>query len=140
MRTRAEAALALFFFALAACGKSTQGTAPTESAPSATATATTPPAMTENPTTQTEAGLPVGLFGGEPRPADAGEPRSAVLEKAREAALEGRSAEVRKLLETKVRGGHASIDEARLVRASCKNMGDVACKEDIEKKYPSLAR
>lgn len=135
---------------LAGCGRSGQsGTAPTESPPStiATATVTTPPALTEQPATQADASLPVGLIDNEPRPADAGRsadggvgPGSTNLERAREAMLAGRPAEVRQLLETKVRGGRATVDEARLVRAACKQMGDNACKDAIDAKYPALRR
>ncbi len=58
------------------------------------------------------------------------------LEKAKEAALEGRSSEVRRLLETRVRGGHASPEEVQLVRKACSVPFDKACVEDVKSKYP----
>lgn len=136
---------AISFVVLVACGKSTQDTASTESAPSATSIPTAPPAMTEEPRTEKgDGGMPLGLFGGDGSAADAGAdaraPRGADLQKAEEATLEGRAAEVRRLLETKVRSGHATTDEARLVRAACKKMGDSACRDDIDAKYPTLKR
>jgi pSer/pThr/pTyr-binding forkhead associated (FHA) protein len=57
------------------------------------------------------------------------------LEKARLAALDGRPGEVRALLEARVHGGHASSEEVRLVREACKELGDMACLDDIKKKY-----
>lgn len=61
---------------------------------------------------------------------------SSVVDRAREAALRGEPAAVRQLLETKVRSGHGSLEEARLVREACKQMGDTACKNDVKAKYP----
>jgi hypothetical protein len=58
------------------------------------------------------------------------------LEKAIEAAAEGRSADVRRLLEAKVRAGHGSEQEVRLVRKACSVPFDKACVEDIKAKYP----
>ena len=58
------------------------------------------------------------------------------FERANEAAKEGRSGEVRKLLESKVRGGHGSPDEVRLVKAACGAPFDKACIDDIKQKYP----
>ena len=59
-----------------------------------------------------------------------------VMAQAIEASKEGRSAEVRRLLEAKVRNGHANGDEVRLVREACKNPYDKACVDDIKLKYP----
>jgi pSer/pThr/pTyr-binding forkhead associated (FHA) protein len=59
-----------------------------------------------------------------------------LLEKAAEAAAEGRSADVRRYLEAKVRAGHGSPDEVRLVRKACSSPFDKACVEDIKAKYP----
>jgi hypothetical protein len=59
-----------------------------------------------------------------------------VLDKASEAALDGRSADVRRLLEAKVRAGHGSPDEVRLVRRACSSPFDKACIDDIKAKYP----
>jgi pSer/pThr/pTyr-binding forkhead associated (FHA) protein len=87
-----------------------------------TATATAPttttatPAVTTTPTTKPPSG-------------------PSTLDKAIEASKEGRSADVRRLLEGKVRGGHASSDEVRLVVAACKSPYDKACLDDIKAKY-----
>ena len=62
--------------------------------------------------------------------------QSPAFAKAVEASKEGRSAEVRRLLEAKVRSGHASGDEVRLVREACKNPYDKVCIDDIKSKYP----
>ena len=43
---------------------------------------------------------------------------------------------VRSILEKSVMGGHASLEEARLLRAACKQMGDVACSDAVKVKYP----
>ena len=59
-------------------------------------------------------------------------------ERAREAALRNEPAAVRNLLETRVRGGHGTLDEANLVRQACKQMSDRVCSDDIKSKYPSL--
>ncbi len=59
-----------------------------------------------------------------------------LLEKATEAAGEGRSADVRRYLEAKVRAGHGSPEEVRLVRKACSSPFDKACVEDIKSKYP----
>lgn len=59
-----------------------------------------------------------------------------VLEKANEAAADGRPAEVRRLLESKVRSGHGSPDEVRLVRKACSVPYDKLCVDDIKAKYP----
>jgi hypothetical protein len=58
------------------------------------------------------------------------------LERAIEAAAEGRSADVRRLLEAKVRAGHGTADEVRLVRKACSSPYDKACIDDIKSKYP----
>ena len=58
------------------------------------------------------------------------------LEKASEAAKEGRSGEVRRLLEARVRAGHGSPEEARLVKAACAAPFDKACIDDVRAKYP----
>jgi len=57
------------------------------------------------------------------------------LERARQAALEGRSGEVRSLLEKTVRAGHGTSEEVRLVRGACQAQSDMACIEDIRNKY-----
>jgi len=59
-----------------------------------------------------------------------------LLEKANEAAAEGRSADVRRFLEQKVRAGHGSPEEVRLVRKACSSPFDKACVDDIKSKYP----
>ena len=60
---------------------------------------------------------------------------TSLLEKATEAAAEGRSADVRRLLEAKVRSGHGSVEEMRLVRKACSSPPDKACLADIKAKY-----
>lgn len=62
-------------------------------------------------------------------------PTPSVLDRARTAALEGRPGEVRSLLEARVRSGHATPDEVKLVRGACQAQGDIACVDDIRKKY-----
>lgn len=59
-----------------------------------------------------------------------------LLERANEAATEGRPGEVRRLLEGKVRSGRGTPDEVRLVRKACSVPFDRACVEDIKAKYP----
>jgi hypothetical protein len=66
----------------------------------------------------------------------AGRRPPSTYERAVEAAKQGNAAEVRRLLEAKVRGGHASLDEARLVLEACRSQGDTACRDDIKARYP----
>lgn len=94
----------------------TQRPTPTSHTTVTNATATPPP--TPPPTTP-------------PKP-----PSANAFEKAREAAMNGNPAEVRKLLEGRVMSGHASAEEARLLRAACKQMGDIACADAVKAKYP----
>jgi pSer/pThr/pTyr-binding forkhead associated (FHA) protein len=61
-----------------------------------------------------------------------------VFGRAADAGLHGDAATVRQLLEQKVRAGHASAQEAVLVREACKAMKDRVCREDVEAKYPNL--
>src|SRR5690606_31419712 len=60
---------------------------------------------------------------------------STAYDRAQKAVLEGRPAEARQLLEGKVRSGHGSPDEVRLLKALCKSPPDPACLEDIRSKY-----
>jgi len=62
-----------------------------------------------------------------------------IMDQATDAAKEGRPQDVRRLLEPAVRSGKASLQAARLVREACKAQGDMACKADIDTKYPQLA-
>ncbi len=55
------------------------------------------------------------------------------LERARAAALDGRPADVRQLLERNVRAGHGSAEEVRLVKGACQAQGDMACIEELRK-------
>jgi pSer/pThr/pTyr-binding forkhead associated (FHA) protein len=87
---------------------------------SPTATTTATPAVTAPPATAT-----VKPVGGQ-----------SLLDKANEAAAEGRSADVRRFLEAKVRAGHGSPEEVRLVRKACSSPFDKACVDDIKAKYP----
>lgn len=59
------------------------------------------------------------------------------IERARKAALDGQPAVVRSILEKSVMSGHATQEEARLLKAACKQMGDTACAEAVRNKYPS---
>jgi ABC transport system ATP-binding/permease protein len=93
---------------------------PTPTSHTTVTNATTPPPPTTPPTTP-------------PKPPAGGTP----LERAQKAALDGQPAAVRNILETRVMSGHASPEEARLLRAACKQMGDVACAEAVRAKYPS---
>jgi pSer/pThr/pTyr-binding forkhead associated (FHA) protein len=88
----------------------------TATAPTTTTVPTTPPSATTT------------------KPSGAG-----AMERAQQAALEGRPKDVRAELEPAVRSGKASLGAARLVREACKQMGDMACKADIDAKYPQLA-
>lgn len=92
---------------------------PTPTSHTTVTNATTPPAPTPPPATT-------------PKPTAGGTP----LERAQKAALEGQPAAVRAILEGRVMGGHASPEEARLLRAACKQMGDTACADAVRAKYP----
>ena len=74
---------------------------------------------------------------GAPATAPAPPPTAKVnnLEKAREAGARGDFAEVRRLLETKVKGGHGSPDEVKLVKEACRLMGDRSCVDEVKAKY-----
>jgi hypothetical protein len=119
-------------------------------APSPLALPTTPPVavpppeptQTQTPASTVTAAAPAATTGSTARPSspppakptsNAGRP---AIDRAREAALEGKPGDVRAILEAKVRGGHGSVEEARLLRAACKQMGDTACAEDVLQKYP----
>ncbi|MDB4935627.1 MAG: Adenylate cyclase [Labilithrix sp.] len=90
---------------------------PSHSTTAATGVTTATPVATPPPTTAKPAG-------------------PSVLDKALEAAAEGRSADVRRLLEAKVRAGHGTPQEILLVRKACSSPFDKACVEDIKAKYP----
>jgi ABC transport system ATP-binding/permease protein len=110
-------------------------------APSPVVTAPTPSVRnppvhtTSAPTTTTATATATPLVS---PPATTARPASgqSTLERANEAATEGRPAEVRRLLEAKVRSGHGTPDEVRLVRKACSVPFDKACVEDIKAKYP----
>jgi pSer/pThr/pTyr-binding forkhead associated (FHA) protein len=97
--------------------------------PPATHTIATPPPLA----TPSAAMPPVPATTTTPKPSQA-----AVMDRARQAAVEGRPGEVRQLLEPAVRAGHASAEAARLVKAACKAQGDTACRDDVNAKYPQL--
>jgi len=63
-------------------------------------------------------------------------PAPSALDKALEAAADGRSSDVRRLLETKVRAGHGNPKKCVLVRKACSAPLDKACVDDIKAKYP----
>lgn len=111
------------------------GTAPTSTPPAPTPKPTHTAAPQTGPTaTPTQAPAPTATPATTPS-TSASKPSAAALEKARTAALEGRPGEVRSLLETRVRSGHATPEEVRLVRGACQAQGDMACIDDIKKKY-----
>jgi pSer/pThr/pTyr-binding forkhead associated (FHA) protein len=99
--------------------------------PSPQSTRTTPTSHTTVTNATTSAQPP-------PHPTPKAAPPSKALEEAQAAALRGDPQTVRSLLEKRVRDGKASLDEARLVRAACKQMGDKACSEDVKARYPDL--
>lgn len=102
----------------------------------------TPPPSTTRPTptshttvTNATAALPA-TAAPQPTPKATG---PSPVERAREAALRNEPAAVRQLLETRVRGGHGTPEEANLVRQACRQMSDKACSEDIKAKYPNVS-
>ena len=103
-------------------------TAPAPPPPTPAPTRTTPTSHTT--VTNATTSVPTSA------PAPAPKPSVNTTEKAREAGLRGEFAVVRQLLESKVRSGHGTPDEARLVREACKAMGDKACSDDVKSKYP----
>lgn len=80
-----------------------------------TAVPTAPPTTTPKPPTQTQT----------------------PFERAQKAALDGSPAAVRAILEQRVLSGHGAPEEVRLLKAACRQMGDVTCMETIRQKYPS---
>jgi hypothetical protein len=60
------------------------------------------------------------------------------IDLARDAALKGDAATVRRLLEQTVLAGHGTMEEARLVRESCKAMADRACVNEVRLRYPDV--
>jgi pSer/pThr/pTyr-binding forkhead associated (FHA) protein len=118
------------------------GTAPTASGasvavtppPTAPSVARTPPPHTTaaTPTTTTTAAVTAPPATATVKPAGG----QSLLDKANEAAAEGRSADVRRFLEQKVRAGHGTPEEVRLVRKACSSPFDKACVDDIKAKYP----
>ena len=118
-------------------------TAPTASAPVATVTPpTTPPSVGRppppHPTGTSAATTTTPPTATAPTATATVKPPSgqSLLEKATEAAGEGRSSDVRRYLESKVRAGHGTPEEVRLVRKACSSPFDKACVEDIKSKYP----
>jgi len=63
-------------------------------------------------------------------------PPGEMLSAANEAALEGRADEVRRLLEPKIRSGHASPQEVRLFKAACRTPFDKECFDGVKALYP----
>jgi hypothetical protein len=58
------------------------------------------------------------------------------IDEAQRAAKDGNVAKVRALLEKRVRDGHGTAGDARLVKEACKQMGDIACVNEVKAKYP----
>lgn len=114
---------------------------PTDTAPPTTTGPTarvTPPPPTTKPT-----GTPPTPATTTAPPATTTAPKPATrsdYERAMEAAKAGNTAQVRNILEVKVRSGRASNDEALLVFGACKAARDTKCWEDVKAKYPSIRR
>jgi ABC transport system ATP-binding/permease protein len=91
------------------------------------------PEPTARPTVATAAASPPGPTATAPPTT----PKAQVshYDRAQKAVFEGRPAEARQILETKVRSGHGTPDEVRLLRALCKSPPDPGCLEDIRAKY-----
>ncbi len=116
-------------------------TAPTSSAPVAAVTSpTTTPSVRPPPPhpTGTSAVTTATVPAVTPTATATVKPPSgqSLFEKAIDAANEGRSADVRRYLEAKVRAGHGTPEEVRLLRKACASPYDKACVEDIKAKYP----
>jgi ABC transport system ATP-binding/permease protein len=107
----------------------------TKDAGAVTMTPPTPRPMPTSHTTVTNA--TTALPAASTAPPTPKPPSTAATDRAREAALRGEFAAVRQLLEVKVRAGHGSPEEARLVREACKAMGDRTCSDDVRQKYPA---
>jgi pSer/pThr/pTyr-binding forkhead associated (FHA) protein len=101
----------------------------------------TPSPRTTTPTSHTTvtnatAAAPTTPPSPAPKPAS-----SSAVERAREAARIGDAATVRQLLEQRVRSGHATTEEANLVRAACSvSPKDKTCLADVASHYPNLDR
>lgn len=122
-------------------GSATVDPVPTDTAPP---TATGPTARVNPPphTTPKPTGAPPTAATSAPPTATTAPkptPRSD-FERAKEASLAGNTAQVRHILEMKVRAGRGSTDEALLVYGACRAARDKACWEDVKAKYPSLQR
>lgn len=107
----------------------------------AVAALTPPPAPPPRPqptshATVTSATTSVAAATTKPEPTTPPAPKGpSAYERAVEAAKLGNAGEVRRLLENRVRSGHGTIDEARLVKEACKAQGDTACRDDVKNKY-----
>lgn len=107
-------------------------TAPQAPAPAPTRTTPTSHTTVTNATTSVPTSAPAPSP--QPKPTATGN----VSERAREAGLRGDYAAVKQLLEQKVLSGHASVDDARVLRAACKQLGDKTCSDAVKAKYPDL--
>jgi pSer/pThr/pTyr-binding forkhead associated (FHA) protein len=65
-------------------------------------------------------------------------PTPSAFDRAAQAALRGDYGVVRQLLDNKVRSGHGTPDEVRLLREACRQQRDVACVEDIKQRYDTI--
>jgi eukaryotic-like serine/threonine-protein kinase len=99
-----------------------------EPAPAPTIVSTSTSTTTPTPTTPRGTAAAVR--------APAGGSDHTLLDQAQKAALDGNPSQVRTILERRVMSGHASAEEARLLRAACKQMGDHACADAVNAKYP----
>lgn len=73
-----------------------------------------------------------------PSPTPKTSANSSNYDNARAAGLRGDHAVVRNLLETRVRNGHATVEEAWLVKEACKAQKDRGCVDDVKAKYPAV--
>lgn len=108
---------------------------PTTPPPTTRPTATGASVSGSTSTTSATTPSPSGGGGSSASGSSANAKSAANLEKARTAALEGRSSDVRALLEGRVKSGHASAEEVKLVRGACQAMSDMVCLDDIRKRY-----
>jgi hypothetical protein len=112
------------------------GAAVSSSAPTSTPSPRTTTPTSHTTVTNATTAVPTTAPSPTPKPAS-----SSAVERAREAARIGDAATVRQLLEQRVRSGHATTEEANLVRAACSvSPKDKTCLADVASHYPNLDR
>lgn len=147
-KARAQAALAELDQPAATPSQLPVATAPTVASATPTVASATPTVATvvPPPTGRPTAHPPATAATAKPTATETSSPPTATttapkpagpsnLERARQAALEGRTGEVRRLLEGSVRSGHGSPEEVKLLKGACQAQSDMACVEDIKAKY-----